>query len=213
MSKHTPPRTRVARRGMRAVARKALPPVVLAIALVGLILADRAGVFGRRPADDRQTYDGREVRVVRVHDGDTFEVDVPDGPKDHTDVRFWGVDTPEVARGDRPGMHFGPEAAAFVRELCEGKTVRLELEPGRDTRDRKWNRLLAWVYLPDGRLLNRMLVERGYGYADPRFDHERSREFRTLQKRAMRDGRGLWKDVRPEDLPTYYRGKLELPAD
>ena len=38
------------------------------------------------------------------------------------------------------------------------------------TRD-KFGRLLNYVYLPDGRMLNRVLIEEGPGFADPRFNH------------------------------------------
>ncbi|MBS3733778.1 MAG: thermonuclease family protein [Phycisphaerae bacterium] len=208
----TPQRTcSPTRRRLRRAGRKIAALLIVAAIGGGLILSDRLGLFGRAPQDDHAAYGGRQTRVVRVHDGDTFEVAVPDGTTDHTDVRFWGVDTPELAH--RPGeqdQHYAREAAEFVQRLCEGKRVRLDLEPGRSPRG-KHGRLLAWVYLPDGRLLNGVLVAAGYGYADPRFPHSRQDEFARLQKQAMRDGRGLWQAVTPDDLPYYYRGKLTLP--
>jgi len=205
----TPPLSPRARRVRYALRRTAalLVPAVLAAALV---LADAAGLFGRRPPPDAERYDALACRVVRVLDGDTIDVEVTDGGEPTTRVRLWGVDTPEVAREGRPAMHFGPEASAFTRRACVGRMVRLTLEPGRRTRD-KYGRLLAWVALPDGRLLNRLLVEEGYGYADPRFQHERMAEFERTQKDAMNAGRGLWADLSPTDLPYYLQGKLALP--
>ncbi|MFP3937631.1 MAG: thermonuclease family protein [Phycisphaerae bacterium] len=188
---------------------------VLAIVAVAglLVLCDRLGVFGRAPLPDEAKYHDQTFRVVKVIDGDTFDVDVPDGKYDTTRIRLWGVDTPEVHDPDNPDAppdHFGPEAGEFAEELLDGKEVRLELVASR-TRG-KYGRLLAYVYLPDGRMLNRLLIKRGYGYADPRFDHPRKEEFRKLQSEAMQAERGLWADVAQTDLPGYYRDRLEVPA-
>jgi len=184
--------------------------LLLAVAAGLLIAADRLGLFGRRPAPEAETYDGKTFAVVRVIDGDTLDVDRPDGDYPQTRVRLWGVDTPETKKPETPVQHFGPEATAFTRDLCAGKNVRLGLEPGRRRRD-KHGRLLAWVHLPDGRLLNRVLVAQGYAYADPRYRHHLYRELRGLQTEARKARRGLWKDVREKDLPNYYgRGKHRI---
>jgi len=106
-------------------------------------------------------------------------------------------------------QHFGPEASRFTRDACLGRNVRLQLEPRR-TRD-NYGRLLAYVILPDGTMLNRELVRQGYGYADPRYAHHLKAEFARLQNEAKRARRGLWKNVKPGDLPYYYRDKLTLP--
>jgi len=119
------------------------------------------------------------------------------------------VDTPETVKPDTPPQHFGPQATALVKAVALNANVRLELDPA-DTRDR-YGRLLAYVYLPDGRMLNRVLVEGGYGYADPRFNHRHKSDFSRLQRQAMKARRGLWKDVKPEDLPRYYKD-LKLPG-
>ena len=201
-----------------SVLRKRLPLVILAVVLAMLAGADRMGLFDAAPATDqpsrpdaaadRETYDGMRFRVVEAIDGDTFDIDIPDGRWPDTRIRLWGVDTPETHHPDKPRPdHFGPEASRFTRELTLGKTVRIELEPGGQTRG-KHGRLLAWVYLPGGRLLNALLVEQGYAYADPRFAHHRMAELRKLQREAIRNKRGLWKDVRPGDLPGYFDGQL-----
>ncbi len=193
---------------MRIARRKATWALLVVALLAGLIAADRVGVFGRRPLPTEEKYDGKTFHVVRVIDGDTMDVDVPDGKYPHTRIRLWGVDTPEVHKPDTPVQHFGPEASRFTRQACYGKEVTLRLER-RDLRDR-YGRLLAYVILPDGRMLNRILIEEGYGYADSRFEHTHRREFRKVQDAARAAGRGLWKDATDADLPHYYRGKLSL---
>ncbi len=179
--------------------------MVFAIFLAGALLvslADRAGWFGRRQGADWPRYHGRIVRVVHVVDGDTLDVNLSDGRETYTRVRLWGVDTPESVKPDHPVEHFALEAGAFTRQMVDGRCVRLELLPHR-MRD-KYGRVLAYVYLDDERMLNRVLIEQGLGYADSRFAHRYQREFRDLQAEARAAGRGLWARVRPEDLPDYF---------
>ena len=199
-------------RRMRYAGRKLLV-LVLAAALVGGVhIADRLGVFGWARKGDYEKYNGKVFRVVHVVDGDTLDVDAYDdvNHKPTTRIRLWGVDTPETVdpKKAKPD-HFGPEASAFSKAVAADRDVRLELDPT-STRD-KYHRLLAYVVLPDGNMLNRILVEEGYGYADPGFDHKYKREFKRLMGQAKAAGRGLWKDCRPEDLPDYLRGE-KLPA-
>lgn len=199
----------IAQRRLRYAGRKALRSVIATAAVAVLVLADAAGVFGRAPASDLDKYDGSSFLVVHVVDGDTLDLDVPDGGRAHTRVRLWGVDTPETVRENTPVQHFGPEASAFTKQAALGKRVKLELDPERPRG--KYKRLLAYVILPDGRMLNRVLIEEGYGYADPRYDHRLRAEFLRLQRAAMKAGTGLWKDARPSDLPYYHRD-LKLPG-
>jgi micrococcal nuclease len=177
--------------------------VAVGAVLGGLVVADHLGWLGLHEGTDYERYHGQTLRCVKVVDGDTLDVDLRDGRWPHTRIRLWGVDTPETKKPDTPVQHFGPEASRFTRELCLGRDLRLELLP-RDTRG-NFGRLLAYVYLPDGRMLNRMLVAEGYAYADPRFDHRYRDEFRALMKQARDAGRGLWAEVTPEDLPYYLR--------
>ena len=195
-------------RRLRYARSKLAGAALVATVVLVLILADRSGVFGRARKQDFKKYDGLSFRVVKAIDGDTIKLAVPDRRKKTTTVRLWGVDTPETKKPGTPIQHFGPEAAAFTAAATEGKTVRLELYP-LDTRDR-YGRLLAYVYLPDGRMLNRVLVKEGYGLADPRFDHKYKSEFARRQREAIKAGRGLWKDVSPSDLP-YHSRNVKLP--
>jgi endonuclease YncB( thermonuclease family) len=201
-------------RRFRYTGRKAVYGLIVALLLGGLVAADRAGFFGWRATPDLEKYGGKTFKVVKAVDGDTIDIDVPDGKYPHTRIRLWGVDTPETKDPRKPGFvgFFGPEASAFTKDQTLHKNVRIELEEGKDPRD-KYHRLLAWVYLPDGRLLNRVLVEQGYGYADPRFPHHLEKEFKHLQAAAMNAHRGLWASGPPNDIPDYYTdGKHKLPT-
>lgn len=173
--------------------------VFLAAALV--FAMDRAGWLGQPPADDLDRYHGKTFTCVNVVDGDTLDVDLPDGQWPRTRIRLWGVNTPETVKPGRSAEHFGPEAGEFARQLAQGQRVRLELL-AHDTRG-KYGRLLAYVYLPDGSMLNRRLIIEGYGYADPRFPHRDMAEFQRHMRQARQARRGLWKNIRPEQLPDY----------
>ncbi len=181
--------------------------------LGGLVIADKVGLLGNKPLDDRAKYDGTPCRVIRIIDGDTLDVAIPDGQLRHTRIRLWGVDTPETVHPNKPVGHYGPEAAIFTARLAAYRDVTLQLEPTGRTRDNaERNRLLAYVILPDGKMLNAELIAQGYGYADPRYDHYLAAEFAALQLTARQARLGLWATVTNDDLPHYYRDKLQLPA-
>jgi micrococcal nuclease len=213
MRRRNPVKLMGRQRRLRYAGRKSLAIALIGLVAGGMVLADRMGLFGRPGRggqDDLARYDGRTFRVVHVVDGDTLDVDEPDGPHRRTRIRLMGVDTPETVKPDTPVQRFGPEASAFAKQAALDRDVRLELDP-REVRD-KYGRLLAYVYLPDGRMLNRTLVQEGYGFADPRFPHRYDREFARLQNEAKAAGRGLWKDERQQDLPEYLQGRVKLPA-
>lgn len=188
--------------------RKMRVAAVVVLAAGALAAVDRAGLFGFAPPPDTETYHDRAFDVVKVVDGDTFDIAAPDGKRDRptTRVRLWGVDTPETVMPDAPPQHFGPEASAFARQTLLGAKVTLKIDRRRGKQRDKYNRLLAYAYLPDGRMFNELLVAEGYGYADPRFPHLHSRDFARRQAQARRAGKGLWAELTPSDVPKYLRG-------
>ncbi|MEO0587428.1 MAG: thermonuclease family protein [Planctomycetota bacterium] len=187
-------RTRLRRPAEWLAARRARRRLVfgaIAIAVALLIGVDRAGWL-LVPTADRARYHLRSVTVVNVIDGDTLDVDLPDAPHATTRIRLWGVDTPE--RGD-PATQTPPEpgyqqATDATRDWALHQTVTLELEP-HSTRGR-YGRLLAYVRLPDGDLLNERLLDRGLAHADPRFAHSLADRFDLLEAGARKRRIGLW---------------------
>lgn len=135
---------------------------------------------GNQPSPNGET----SVTVKRVVDGDTFES--TDGKK----VRMIGIDTPETVKPNHPVEPYGKEASQFAKQLLEGKTVtlRFDVEPYD-----KYNRLLAYVYLPEGTFVNDKLVREGYArimtippnvaFAD---------QFLAAEREAREHRRGLW---------------------
>lgn len=192
---------RIARRRLRIRLRKVAAALLAGIALAGLILADHAGLFGRRQQADFQRYHGQTIRCVNSVDGDTIDLALPDDDQPRTRVRLWGVDTPETVRPNHPVEHFGPEAAKFTLRATHNLLVGVELLP-HSTRG-KFGRLLAYITLPDGTDLSAELIRRGLGYVDTRFKHPRRREYINLMKQAIRQRRGLWAKPRPDHWPEY----------
>ena len=107
-----------------------------------------------------------------------------------------GVDTPETVHPNKPVEYFGKEASEFTRRIAEGETVRLEADPQNSNRDR-YNRLLRYVYLPDGTCLNEEIIRQGYGFAYVKYPFSKMEEYRLLERTAREEGRGLWHESEP----------------
>lgn len=166
--------------------------------------AERPIAVGAADTNDFEKYDGREFLVIKVVDGDTMDIDEPDGEKKFTRIRLWGVDTPETSKSPGGEMYYGSQASEFARGLTLGKYVVIHLDAGNNTRG-KYGRLLAYVELPDGRILNEALLSEGYAYADLRFKHSMYDEYIERQAEAQEAGKGLWGQVTREQLPGWLR--------
>ena len=174
--------------------------LILSAVVAALVCSRWAGLPDQ--SDDWSRYHDRWFRVARVVDGDTLDIAVPDGDKLVTRIRLWGVDTPEIGRGQRAEMHFSREAAAFAARTLANRSVQVVLSPDR-TRG-KYGRLLAYVFLErGGRMFNEMLLEKGYAYADLRFDHHYHRRFQDIERSARKASVGLWADVTLDKMPAW----------
>jgi len=175
----------------RSLSRRRLIILILTLILTAALVLLDLQVGGSVAGDDWRRYHGQQYLVVRVVDGDTFDLAVSDGDEPTTRVRLWGVDTPEMARRDgSPAEPFAEDATALTRELVEGKTVTVYLENHRLRGS--YGRLLAYVELADGTLLNVRLIEAGFSEADNRWSHRLMPEFTQAEQRARAVGAGLW---------------------
>ncbi|MEA2349191.1 MAG: micrococcal nuclease [Thermoleophilaceae bacterium] len=161
--------------------RRAGFPFLVAAVLLALFLLTRSnGAQHGFPSLDGAP----AARVQRVVDGDTVRL------AGLGSVRLIGVDTPEVYGGTVEC--FGPEASAFAKSLLRrGAEVRYRV--GTEARDR-YGRLLAYVWLRDGRLFNRMLVERGYAVTLTIPPNDQLAPRFAAAERSARDGHaGMWR--------------------
>src|SRR5215210_1685857 len=100
-------------------------------------------------------------KVLRVVDGDTVDVQFQDGSTER--LRLIGIDTPEVVDPRKPVQCFGREASAHAHELLDGQAVAIELDASQGQRD-IFGRLLAYVWLPDGRNFGEVMIADGVAH-------------------------------------------------
>ena len=183
--------------------------VVAAVILVALsTLLDRFGVFNYR-GDDWGDFDRKPVAVTAVVDGDTIRVRRSPLAADES-VRLLGIDAPEMSsrdyggdRGGGPPEHWGSQASDRLRQLVGRGNVTLRLDAPQ-TRD-KYGRLLAYVYAGDVENVNLALVREGHVYAHRSFPHSLRRQFEQAEDEARAKQRGLWADVKEDQMPQWRR--------
>ncbi len=130
-----------------------------------------------------------KARVARVIDGDTFVI------SDSQHVRLLGVDTPELARLNKPAQPFADSAKYLTQSLINGKMVKLTFDG--KTYD-IFGRILAYVWLTnvngkDSVFIQAELLKRGY--ARIRYYPKKMRYyaiFYNLRRTAMRNNLGIW---------------------
>ena len=139
--------------------------------------------------------------VLRVVDGDTLKIE-HNGQTES--IRLIGIDTPESrinkkARKDaeRSGediktiTNLGKKATRYVQTLVKpGDTVRIEFD--KQIRD-KYGRLLGYVYLSNGKMLNEEIVKAGYANLmtfPPNIKYQD--RFLKAYREARENNRGLW---------------------
>jgi micrococcal nuclease len=164
--------------------------VVLVVVLISQGDEDGGDGGGSAEPPDGEPASGIVVPVVDVVDGDTIEVLI-DGVEE--DVRYIGVDTPEV--DPSIGVEcFGSQASEANGRLVAGERVRLVFD---DERRDRYGRLLAYVYVGE-RFINEELVRRGYATTlaiAPNTDF--AGRFDRLEQAAGNAGRGLWGECGP----------------
>lgn len=128
--------------------------------------------------------------IARYVDGDTIVVNM-NGTNET--IRFIGIDTPETHKPNTPVQCYGPAAAAHTQNTIKaaGGKVRLVSDSLSTNRDR-YNRLLRYVYLPDGTDLNELNVKEGYAFYYPYFPFSKKADFKAAEDGAIASKKGLW---------------------
>lgn len=128
-------------------------------------------------------------KVVKVIDGDTIDVQQNN---EIGRVRLLGINTPESVDPRRPVECFGKEASKYMKSIASDQEVYLETDSAQSKYD-KYGRLLAYVYLLDGQMLNRKMIADGYAYEytyDKSYKYQK--DFKEFQNFAKNEARGLW---------------------
>lgn len=100
-----------------------------------------------------------QATVVGVYDGDTITVDIDLGLRvwlRGQKLRLFGIDAYEL-RGDQAAR--GRAARDYLKTLVLHRLVKLRTH--RDATE-KYGRWLADIYLDDGRLVNRLMIDAGH---------------------------------------------------
>lgn len=126
--------------------------------------------------------------ITEVFDGDTIAVNMNGSTEI---IRMIGVDTPETHRPNTPVQCYGPQATEFTKQLIGSNKVRLQADPVNTNRDR-YERLLRYVYLPGGTLVESKIISEGYGFAYTQFPFQKAMEFEELENQAEQSRKGLW---------------------
>jgi micrococcal nuclease len=131
---------------------------------------------------------GEQVSVKRIIDGDTIQL------ADGRYVRYIGVDAPEINHQLNTAEPFGFEARTRNAELVDSHRIRLEFDA--ELLD-AYGRTLAYVFLPDGSMVNEQLLRSGLAYCLYKMPNVKY-EGRLLkaQRDAMRAKLGMWRDRR-----------------
>lgn len=161
--------------------RNPLSPCLLALCLVGCLLAPRTA-----PAADA-------AQLLKVIDGDSLRVKYRGST---LEIRLIGVDAPEY------GQEYSRKARDFTRDFCRDSPLRLEFDQER--RDR-YGRTLAYVHA-DGVMLNEELVRAGLAVPiriKPNTRH--FDRFREAETEARRERRGFWRKGGLDMPPARWR--------
>jgi len=124
-----------------------------------------------------------KVKVIRVIDGDTIEIE------GKIKVRYIGINTPELHDPKKPIECFGQAASDENKRLVEGKEVYIQKDISETD---KFKRLLRYVWVGDI-FVNDYLVRQGFAQVStfpP--DVKYQQQFLEAQTEARENKRGLW---------------------
>lgn len=128
------------------------------------------------------------AEVVRHIDGDTLIARI-EGKEQR--IRYIMIDTPEITSGKNE--EYGQEALEFVEsKVVPGQKIYLEYD---EQKYDPYDRLLAYIYLEDGSMLNKLLLENGLAKMivfKPNNKYEN--EFRLIEEQAKKRKVGIWSE-------------------
>ena len=144
--------------------------------------------------------------VLKVVDGDGMIISHKFS-HDVIEIRFYGIDAPEIKRCRKlkkdeqitrvAGQYLiklGHQSRRFLADLAPiGSTIHIRQE--KVSKIDFYGRHLAYVFLPDGRCINEVMITSGY--AKPLTDYPCNElgKYRTLNAEAKRIGSGLYSFV------------------
>lgn len=133
--------------------------------------------------------------IFSVTDGSRFEIEI--APGFGYSVRFLGVNVPSIYAGGDSAYYNSGTAAEYLRNLLEGRRVRLKGLNG-DIPESAYNAFQAYAeieYDGDPLSLNKVMLEKGLGTYSVyyRQDEDSVAAFKRYEEVAKTNGEGFWK--------------------
>lgn len=136
-----------------------------------------------------QNISSDEARIDRVVDGDTVVALFQNNTSEK--IRIIGMNAPESVDPRKEVQCYGKEASAHLRDLIQGKIVRLERDDSQQNKD-KYGRLLRHVFLSDLNIAESMIKD-GYAYEYTySAAYKYQKIFKIAQQEAQKNEAGLW---------------------
>lgn len=155
------------------------------------------GWMEKNATEGKKPDDSNAVFIEKVIDGDSVEANIR-GKKEQ--IRFIGIDAPELSQ--KP---WGKRSRKFLEELISASGWQVRLEYDVDKRD-KYNRILAYLWSRDNRLINEEILSSGYAVLytfPPNVKH--IDRLSAAQVIARENKRGIWGKGGLKQLPSDYR--------
>lgn len=145
-----------------------------------------------------------EYTVREVIDGDTVIIGGIDA-----DVRYIGINTPEILTEDSPGEPLSEEAKNLNKSLVFGKKVRLEFDKERYD---QYGRVLAYIFA-DGISVNEELVRNGLARAFIIKPNEKyAGRILEAERQAKLARKGIWGNLKELNPLSENRRFLIKPS-
>lgn len=140
------------------------------------------------------------VSIRYVYDGDTAVLGTGE------ELRYLGIDAPEIGRQGKKSDFMALESRNYNRQMVRNASVRLEFDEERKDRH---GRLLAYVFLESGDMLNALLLKKGLAFV---MANKPNTKYTALlldcQRQAMMEKVGIWSKP-PEKTEPYYSGNRD----
>lgn len=166
----------------------------IVLCLIALFLLRKLYVFLTdlfRPFKKGKTY---WCRVIAVSDGDTLTCTRLNVRRSQTKLRFAYVDAPESSQS------YGKESQRVIKAMVYKKLVRVKI-----TDVDRYGRCVGVIYRYR-RNMNEEMVKRGAAWVYEEYirDKKHLQYMKSLQDKARKQKKGLWKESRPM-RPKEYR--------
>ena len=123
--------------------------------------------------------------VTFVYDGDTVLMDTGER------VRYLGIDAPEIGHEGKTSEFMALSSREYHIRLVGQRRIRLEFDQEKNDR---YRRLLAYVFLENGEMVNALMVRRGLAHV--MVNRPNLKYFDLLlrdQRLAMEEKLGIWR--------------------